>query len=168
MVSITDRLLQDAIDKDAQGDMLHRELFDVNIRLYNKSVTYKTIIRDIVNYMLSLCELEFTDYPKVKGISGANVGIPFNIVVINKIVLLNPRIVEYSTDTKVVKSNCGSLRLENKTDVERAKQVVVEYTTMDGVTKTEEFDGALGSTMQHEIDHNNGITILDRSGRLGK
>lgn len=160
---ITDSLLQDELDKSEQGEMLHRKLFDVNIRLYNKNKIYRALVLDTVQYMVKLCDCEFSNYAKLKGISGANVGIPFNIVVVDKMVFLNPKIVTYSSDTKVINSNCGSLRLPSKVNVTRSKSITVAYVDpYDGSQKTERYSGAIGSTLQHEIDHNNGITILDR------
>ena len=64
--------------------------------------------------MLEILNTKFSDYTKLQGISGANVGIPFNIIIVrdldNYIIMINPEILSKSKETKLVKSNCGSSR----------------------------------------------------------
>jgi len=122
---------------------------------------------------------EFTDYERCRGISGANIGIPFNIIGIrmpNNLVqdgkqvalkgsiwyLLNPRIAERSTDTKVVSSNCGSVVLPKPIKVERALWVVVEYYNIAGKKLRVKVDQPTSFTVQHEVEHNLGILITDK------
>ncbi|HLD91010.1 MAG TPA: peptide deformylase [Patescibacteria group bacterium] len=157
-----------------QDDVLHRTCFPVNIRLLKENWSYMHIIEGIISHMLEVMEEKFSDYPKCQGISGANVGIPFNIVIIKSrkgnIVMLNPEIIAHSSETVATESNCGSINLEEKIIVTRYKEVTVKYIDWP---EEEDFE-VIGSfneqiktfksgTVQHEIDHNNGILIIDRA-----
>lgn len=163
------------VQNDEEHDqVLHVRLFPVNIRLLKENLGYMGIIEGIVSYMQDIMEEKFSDYPQCQGISGANVGIPFNIVIIkNKkgnIVMLNPEIIAHSEEVVETESNCGSLNLDRKVTVPRYKEVTVEYVDWP---EEEDFEvvGAFNkqvkvfksATVQHEIDHNNGILIIDRA-----
>ncbi len=167
MPTIADLLVQGHMKEEYDNSYLHIPLFDVNIRLYKTSQPYKDIISNIVEYMKSVFNMKFSDYGELKGLSGANIGIPFNIVVVDStIVMINPKISRVSSSKTNRKSNCGSLRLPKFIDVVRYDIVHVSFFGMDGEKWTATFDGPLGSTVQHEIDHNNGITIEDRAKEI--
>lgn len=171
--NICDHIVQ---DQWSDNDVLHRRGFDVNIHLFRTSAGYKGLISSIIEHMWKLTLEDFSDYGAVKGISGANIGIPLNIVGIRvtkeaeKICsshgafffTINPHIVSRSKETKIVKSNCGSIRLQKAIEVKRYKWIEVEYYDPDGEKRRDKFDGAFGSTLQHEIDHNLGILITDK------
>ena len=53
-------------------------------------------------------------------------------------------------------------------EVKRSESVTLKYSTLDGSKKEEEFDGLLARAIQHEIDHLNGIFIVDRLSDLAK
>ena len=53
-------------------------------------------------------------------------------------------------------------------EVIRSESVAIKYNTLDGSEKEEEFDGLLARAIQHEIDHLNGIFIVDRLSDLAK
>jgi peptide deformylase len=167
-MKIAEMLVQDGEKHD---DVLHMKAGPVNIRLYKTNKAYRKLIGDIVDYMLVGSKFDFEDYPKAQGISGANVGIPFNIVIVitkdGFQVFLNPTIIGESDDTVTAKSNCGSLNLSESIIVERREWVRVRYYDLMGreMIKTYEIGdkGAVSSaTLQHEIDHNLGILITER------
>jgi len=148
-------------------DMLHRHLFDVNMRIFKENKQYRRLILSMVRYMVRVLETKFDDYDTAKGISGANVGIPYNIIAIKTDsgeprVFINPIVIDHSEETFKAKSNCGSLRLSKKVTVERYKRIQIEYFDEKGTIKEEKFEGSEGSTIQHEIDHNMGILIIDK------
>jgi len=166
--SIKNFIVQDSED---DNDVLHRKLFDVNIRLFNDNKKYRKLILNMVNYTKKVAEKRFADYTPAKGISGANVGIPFNIIgFLNRNkkweFLLNPKILAKSTTKDVVKSNCGSLLLETSIKVERHKWIQLKYYDLKGEKKLEYFEDRYGRTIQHEVDHNNGILITNIKRRV--
>jgi peptide deformylase len=154
-------------DREDDNDILHRKLFDVNMRLFNTNKKYRKLILDTVNYMKKVAKKKFENYSTAKGISGANVGIPFNIIGVkgkNKKwdFFLNPEFLKKSTKREIVKSNCGSLLLEKPIKVKRHVWVKVGYYDLRGTKKLNIFDGRYGYTVQHEVDHNAGILITDK------
>lgn len=170
-MKVAEHIVQDGEKHD---DCLHRRLFDVNMRLFNTNGSYREIIDDIIHHMCDVFYNDFEDYASLKGISGANVGIPFNIVVISTsndannidaltdfLIMINPQIVDDSGETVVKKSNCGSVNLPKSIDVERYTWVRVAYYDENGKHVVKKFTKYSG-TVQHEIEHNLGILITDK------
>ena len=189
--SVMDYTVQETHIKGEYKDYLHRPLFDINIRLYRSSRTYKIIVNRVIGYTASMFDREFHDYPEIKGVSGANLGIPFNIIVVrckddedNKgiptglRIMINPEVLKQSGKSRKIKSNCGSLVLDEPIEIVRRTKVKVSYhgatyklntygsrdfhTVKVGPKRTKWFNAPESFTIQHEVDHNNGITILDR------
>lgn len=160
---------------DDQDDLpfLKGVLFDVNMRLYNnpKNLIYKQLVKNCCDY-LRFCALQTMDgYSKPYGMSGANIGIPFNIIgIVRKRgtkdefceIMINPLITERSVKTELAKTNCGSIRLAKPIEVRRCSFVSVNWFDEDGNSRSNTFDRASGGfTIQHEIEHNNGILITE-------
>lgn len=144
---------------EADHDILTRKLFDVNMRLFGSSAWYRSIVLQCADYILWCAQTKKEGYPKPKGFSGANAGIPFNIIATAEgRVMINPEITRGNVE-RVVTSNCGSLLLPTPIRVRRSAYVIVEYYDKKGVRHAE--SGFL-PTVQHEIDHNQGILITDR------
>lgn len=139
-------------------DILTRKGFDVNLRLMKTSPAYKAIIEEIAKYILWGSTTEKEGYKKPHGFSGANAGIPFNIIAVGNEILINPHILRFK-GAKIGESNCGSLMLERPIKVLRHGWVHIEYWDLEG--NRHETSGYL-PTHQHEIDHNNGVLITDR------
>ena len=53
-------------------------------------------------------------------------------------------------------------------DVERPEKIVLKYQTVDQEWHEDEFDGLLARAIQHEMDHLNGIFIVDRVSETQK
>jgi peptide deformylase len=73
--------------------------------------------------------------------------------------LINPKIVEKSGEC-TFEEGCLSIP-EFRADIKRSKWVKVEYLDENGKKQVIEDDGFLAIILQHEIDHLNGITMLD-------
>lgn len=149
---------------------LHMAAAPVNMRLFRSNPYYRMLILRIDDMMRRMMKMKYEDYAAVRGISGANIGVPLNIVVINTKedpkTFLNPKVVSASDEMRTAKSNCGSLNLPKSIAVKRHEWVEVEYYDCAGDKHTETFtmgEGTVPSgTLQHEIDHNLGILITDR------
>ena len=142
-------------------DILTRRLFAVNMRLFNINSEYKKLVLDCCEYIKLRATTTKEGYTRPYGFSGANAGIPFNIIATRDgLVLINPEIIDHTAETKISRSNCGSLTLDNPINIYRYKYIKVQYYNISG--KEEILEGYL-PTIQHEIDHNNGILISDRS-----
>ncbi|MGL1863242.1 MAG: peptide deformylase [Pseudodesulfovibrio sp.] len=79
-------------------------------------------------------------------------------------VLVNPEIVECDgeVDSEEGCLSCPELNIT----VKRKERVKVMATDMDGKEVCIDTDGFLAIVLQHEIDHLDGITLADRTGRL--
>lgn len=161
------------IDNKEDFRYLRSPLFDVNMRLFNNNFHYRRMVQACCDILQKLALAEYEDYKKPHGMSGANAGIPFNIIAIvenrgskNELVkcMINPKIIEYLGDKIQAESNCGSIRLSKSIKVWRWNTIFVEYYDVnDGKLCGEKFNRNTNSfTVQHEIDHNNGILITDR------
>lgn len=75
-------------------------------------------------------------------------------------VLINPRVIDASTDLNVYDEGCLSIP-DQYAGVERPARVKVEWSDLDGKTVQKEFDGLWATCVQHEIDHLNGKLFID-------
>ena len=166
------KIAEDLVQRGEEcSDCLTRQLFNVNMRLFNANKSYRTIINDICNYMEMVINREYVDYSKLSGLSGANVGIPYNIISVRmkKLIMhmINPSITRASKTSKKLKSNCGSLNLPAPLLVSRRDWVDVSYYDTDGNHQSKRFIlNNSGGTIQHEIDHNRGVLITDTDKHL--
>jgi len=157
-MKITEYVVQNGEECD---EILHRKGFDVNIRLYNSNSEYRRIVQEVIEYMMVTKELSFEDYSRVKGISGANIGIPLNIIIVKKKIMINPKIVDKTfLDLVYYNTTCGSIP-NTYLLVPRPSWVTVEYYDLDGIFHKETFEKDVG-TICHEIEHNLGILIIDK------
>ena len=180
MPLISDYLVQ---NNEEDSSILHTKLPDINIRLFKSArAGYRSFIYGIVMYMSGIMKIDFDDYDtKLKGLSGANVGIPLNIVCIRiegdkglpkdytkyislpeVFFYLNPKIVKHSKGATIVSSSCGSLADGRPVKVARYLWVDVEHYNLDGEKELHRYHRPYSCTFQHEIDHNSGILITDK------
>lgn len=109
------------------------------------------------------------------GLAANQVGINKQVAVIDisgpdeksdLIVLINPEITHLS-DVIEIEEGCLSVP-GYTTIVQRAKKVNVKCLDRDGKEISIEADDLLSRALQHEIDHLNGMLIIDRIGRIKK
>jgi peptide deformylase len=151
---------------------LRSELLPVNMRLFKTSPQYKALILQCCEYIKFLCLSKMDGYKKPHGMSGANAAIPFNIIGIvrhrgNEFeyaqIMINPKILKRSIKQVITQSNCGSLTLDEPMDVIRASSISVEWFDMEGNIHQDTFNRETGGfTIQHEVDHNRGVLIIDK------
>lgn len=161
--------IRDSIIQASENDpILRNKLFDVPMRLFRNNYSFKHVILDIISHMKATLNSKYDDYPEVKGISGANVGIPYNIIIIkageeNK-VFLNPLMgIRDKEEVVEVESNCGSIVLKEPIKIKRYKKIFLSWYDEElGHHHTEEFEGRLAYTIQHEVEHNQGVLITDK------
>ena len=104
------------------------------------------------------------------GLAANQVGILKQIVTINfedqdnnkkaNYILFNPKIIQYSQETVVMEEGCLSLP-EQYADVERPKEIVLEYIDENNNTIKKKIDGYEARILQHEIDHLSGKLFVD-------
>jgi peptide deformylase len=160
-----------SIDVPEDVQYLKRPLFHVNMRLFASSPGYKRVIQAACDHLRWLCLTPLEGYKKPHGVSGANAGIPWNIIGIvgdrgraseHCVIMINPKLVKVSPELVAAESSCGSVPGQRVT-VERHAWVKVEWFDEQGRECTNTLTRETsGFTVQHEIDHNLGIIITDR------
>jgi peptide deformylase len=111
------------------------------------------------------------------GLAAPQVGILLQISVIDlsildefsesdRYTLINPKIIEHHGITS---ESEGCLSFPNITTfIKRHEQIKVSYINPDNHKKFVELDGFAARAFQHEIDHLNGVLIIDRVSSLKK
>ena len=108
------------------------------------------------------------------GLAAIQLGIPQRIVVIDmddehgvrqRLALINPEVVERSEEKTSHLELCSSIP-QHPLPAERAQRVRVAYTDLDGVRQAIEAGGALAVCLQHEIDHLDGLSLIDELSDL--
>ena len=92
--------------------------------------------------------------------TGADPDVPMPLV------MINPEIGDM-TGRHVCEEGCLSFP-EIYVQVKRAWEVTVTYTTLDGTQQTIRAHGLLARAIQHEIDHLNGILLVDQMSHIQK
>lgn len=99
------------------------------------------------------------------GLAAPQVGVDKRVIVFDiderLAALCNPVIVEFSEETVVDEEGCLSVP-GITVPVERSVRVVCEGQTVEGRHITIEAEEYLARVLQHEIDHLDGVIILDR------
>jgi len=104
------------------------------------------------------------------GLAANQVGILKQILTINfedkennkkaSYILFNPSIINYSKETVIMEEGCLSLP-EQYADVERPKEIVLEYIDEKKRIVKRKVDGYEARILQHEIDHLSGKLFVD-------
>jgi peptide deformylase len=109
------------------------------------------------------------------GLAANQIGVPQQVIVVDVstreeqvplIVLINPEIIS-SSGVSDVEEGCLSVP-GYTTVVRRAEKVKVSGLDRKGKRIEMEGDGLLARALQHELDHINGILLIDRIGRIKK
>tara|TARA_B100001057_G_C22863723_1_gene955637 strand:+ start:2430 stop:2996 length:567 start_codon:yes stop_codon:yes gene_type:complete len=110
------------------------------------------------------------------GLSAPQIGFQKRVIVINELaltgvdgsqeekVLVNPEIVN-SSELVSFEEACFSID-STVLKIERHKKIKVSYTSLDGKKDTLEAEGYHAACIQHEIDHLDGILMIDRLSPL--
>ncbi|MCU4414612.1 peptide deformylase [Acinetobacter sp. WU_MDCI_Axc73] len=77
------------------------------------------------------------------------------------VVMVNPEILELSTNTCVGEEGCLSVPNE-RGEVERAHSIRVGYQSLYGEVIETTFEGFPARIVQHEVDHLNGVLFVER------
>ena len=114
---------------------LKSRMFDVNMRLFNSCEGYREVVLAACKHILWCAQTEKDGYPKPLGWSGANAGIPWNIIALaDGRIMINPKI-EFFENPFTAQSNCGSLTLRYPVEVKRHKYIQVVYFETSGIKK---------------------------------
>ena len=103
-----------------------------------------------------------------RGLAAPQIGAPMRIVYLDwprPCFMVNPEIVDIGTDDFEVWDDCFSVP-DLLVRVERAHSIRVTYTDLAGRTHTLDAEGELAELVQHELDHLDGVLMVDRPAGL--
>lgn len=120
-------------------------------------------IRYIIDRMYNIIQ------SKGVGLAAPQIGLSKRIIVLNtkgyedglKIALCNPEIIAHSEETITEKERCLSCPNIEK-EITRWKEITVTGLDIDGIPITIELKGISSRAAQQEIDHINGILIINK------
>ena len=153
--------------------MAEREIIklpDPRLRLVSKSVQkiddeIRTLVADMFETMY--------EAPGI-GLAAIQVGVPQRVITLDlakkdeakkPLVVINPEVLWSSEERGTYEEGCLSIP-EIYEDIERPTQVKVRYMDLDGKTVEVDANGLLATCLQHEIDHLNGVLLIDHLSRL--
>lgn len=106
-----------------------------------------------------------------RGLAAVQIGVLQRVLVVdtdwkegarNPLLFVNPEIVWSSGTLASREERCLSIP-DTPTDVLRPDRVRVQFLDRDGTPRKMEADGMLAMVIQHEVDHLDGVLILDRA-----
>ena len=110
------------------------------------------------------------------GLAANQVGLNMNLFIIDVThtdeiedthIFINSEIISHHGEKTLFQEGCLSLP-GIALDVERPEKVILKYQTIDKKWHENEFEGLLSRAIQHEMDHLNGIFIVDRVSEIEK
>jgi peptide deformylase len=141
-------------------------------RLRMKSEPVKAVDKEIRALIEDMFETMYAA-PGI-GLAAIQIGVPRRVVTVDLAkkddpaepqVFINPEVVWSSDDKATYEEGCLSIP-EYYEEVERPKTVRVKFLDRDGKPQEIEADGLLGTCLQHEIDHINGVLFIDHISKL--
>jgi len=131
----------------------------------NEVAVYDEVLRSLSERMLRIMESAHG-----VGLAAPQIGVLQRVLVYqadegrDPVVLVNARVVERGDELDTFEEGCLSLGAAMVTmDVERPTRITVEANTVDGQPLRFEAESFEARVIQHEIDHLDGILILDRA-----
>ena len=110
------------------------------------------------------------------GLAAIQIGIPKRIVIVdvtkedekkNLYCLINPKIKKFSDDRSSYEEGCLSIP-NTFIQIERPREIEIEYIDENGKKKIMQCSGLLSTCIQHEVQHCDGILIIDYLSKLKK
>lgn len=107
-------------------------------------------------------------YRRGRGLAAPQIGAPLRMVYLEvdePLWLVNPDIVDVGTSDFAVWDDCFSVP-DLLVRVERAYYVKVKYEDLEGKPHELECEGDMAELLQHELDHLDGVLMVDRPAGL--
>jgi len=105
--------------------------------------------------------------PEGVGLAGPQVGVPKRIIVVQTekgpMIFINPEILKENKEKEIMEEGCLSFP-GFSLKIKRPKKIDLEYVGINGEKEKIKAEGILARIFQHEIDHLDGVLIIDRTG----
>lgn len=95
------------------------------------------------------------------GLAGPQIGVSKRVACVGKFFMVNPKIIWRSEAQSLMNEGCLSIPGE-RIPVMRPSSVEVEYYEVSGIAKKIRLSDRMAKCAQHEIDHLDGILIVDK------
>lgn len=95
------------------------------------------------------------------GLAAPQIGVLRRVAAVGKFLMVNPEIVWRSTEITSMEEGCLSIP-GSRTLVLRPSRVEIEYYEVSGAKKRMTLKDRMAKCVQHEIDHLDGILIVDK------
>jgi peptide deformylase len=150
----------------------------MQIKTYPDPVLRKVCkpIETINDEMVTLCNdmIETMRLAQGAGLAANQVGVSIRLIVLDprtkkddkSIILINPVIIEQDSE-EITEEGCLSLPKFYEF-VKRAKRVFVTGINVKGEPFKMEYDGFMARAVQHELDHLNGVLLIDHLSPVKK
>lgn len=120
---------------------------------------------------LALDLIETMNHHEGYGLSANQIGLPYSVFVMKgagiNYVCFNPRIVSSSDEEILLEEGCLSFpHLFIK--IKRPRHVRLRFFTANGHVETKQYTGMTARVVQHELDHLDGVTFLNRATKFHK
>ena len=142
------------------------EILKKNSKLIEKvGINEKKLINDLFETMYNFNGI---------GLAAVQVGILKRVLVVDvsskedkkkPMCFINPVIKKQSDEMAIYEEGCLSIP-DTFIEIQRPKICEIEYVDTNGKIKSKEFDGLLSTCIQHEINHLDGILIIDQLSKL--
>ena len=137
--------------------------------LRKKADDVETITDDYHQLIEEMAEAMYDD--DGVGLAAPQIGVSKQVIVVDGgegfMALFNPEIIKTGDDTDTVEEGCLSLP-GIRVQVERPTQITLRALNVNGETVQLEIEGLMARIFQHEIDHLNGILIIDRVSSINR
>jgi peptide deformylase len=132
-----------------------------NIALRHSSLSIETFDDDLRSLITEMTMTMLAE--NGIGLAAPQVEILRRVIVVKFPVrhLINPRVIESTQELCSLKEGCLSIP-NQQVVVQRPSRVNVEYQDLDGEKHVRWFAGLESRVIQHEIDHLDGILMIDR------
>lgn len=139
------------------------------LRLRSKEVTDEEIKSETFLELVLNLEQTLTA-SRGAAISAVQCGQPVRVIVVNPeladdnpTVLINPVLVTQAQETQAMREGCLSMK-DILANVHRAPACVVRAQGLDGESVTVYAQGNLAQALQHELEHLDGVLLVDKVG----
>lgn len=109
--------------------------------------------------------------PEGIGLAAPQIGVSKRIFIArteqNPVVFINPKVIERGGQKSAEEEGCLSLP-DVWLKIRRTKEIEVEAIDINGKKIKIKADGLMARVLQHEIDHLNGVLIIDKIGFIQK
>ncbi|UCD23618.1 MAG: peptide deformylase [Gemmatimonadota bacterium] len=102
------------------------------------------------------------------GLAAPQIGAPLRLIYVEvdePLFLINPQVLDIGTDDFLVWDDCFSIP-DLLVRVQRAHNIHIGFQDLKGQRQNIEAEGAMAALLQHEIDHLDGVLIVDRPAGL--